>query len=224
MLTILNLFGRSPFAPFQTHMEKVAGCVELLSQLFAAMKTRDYGVVNSLASEISKMEHEADITKNDIRNHLPRSLFLPIDRTNFLEILRLQDGIADQVEDIAVMTTLKNLEFPERIIHDFDAFLEKNIDTFKSTYRIIQELDDLLESSFGGIEAEKVNALVDTVAYKEHEADIIQRELVKSIILIEDELSYSSFYLWMHIFEKIGAISDICEKLAYRMRMTLDLK
>jgi uncharacterized protein Yka (UPF0111/DUF47 family) len=37
MLTILNLFGRSPFAPLESHMEKVSECVGMLKILFEAL-------------------------------------------------------------------------------------------------------------------------------------------------------------------------------------------
>lgn len=224
MLTIMNLFGRSPFAPFQTHMAKVDDCMAKLKELLEAMNAGDFDKVNALALEISQLEHEADITKNDIRKNLPRTLYLPVDRNNFLEILRLQDSIADAVEDVAIMTTLKNLEMPESLKRDFNSFLDKTYEAFAVAKKIIEELDDLLETSFGGNEAEKVNGLIESVAYKEHEIDLIQRELIKKIISLEGELSYSSFFLWMRIFERIGEISNISEKLAYRMRMTLDLK
>ena len=91
MLNIARLFGKSPFAPLQTHMKKVAHCVEKLSQMFANLGKKDVEKIAKAAHEISRLEHEADLAKNDIRNHLPRSIFLPIDRAQFLDILSIQD-------------------------------------------------------------------------------------------------------------------------------------
>ena len=78
MLTIAKLFGKSPFSPLQSHMDKVKGCVLLLEDLFSALKEKNYTKVKEIGENISKKEHEADLTKNDIRNHLPKSLFMPI--------------------------------------------------------------------------------------------------------------------------------------------------
>src|SRR5437868_6129719 len=103
MRSIVNLFGRSPFIPLRQHMEKVALCVRLLSQLFDALLGQRYDRVQEIALQIQSYEHEADRTKNDLRNHLPKSLFLPIDRTQLLEILTLQDRLADKAEDISVL-------------------------------------------------------------------------------------------------------------------------
>ena len=57
--------------------------------------------------EISKQEARADNTKNELRNHLPGGLFMPISKTALLEILSLQDDIADDCEDIGILLTLK---------------------------------------------------------------------------------------------------------------------
>ncbi len=89
MLTILSLFGRSPFAPLQSHMESVARCVHLLPILCEAIEKQDQVQIERIYDEISAIEHQADVIKNDIRNHLPKSLFLPIDRGNLLEILMI---------------------------------------------------------------------------------------------------------------------------------------
>lgn len=110
MLTILNLFGRSPFAPLKSHMEHVSRCVLMLRKLFEAVETMDPKKIEAIAAEVSEQEHLADLMKNDIRNHLPKSLFLPIDRGNLLKMLSIQDSIADKAEDIAVLTTLRPLK------------------------------------------------------------------------------------------------------------------
>jgi len=224
MLTILHLFGRSPFAPLQSHMELVAHCVNKVPELFMALERQDFDQLEKIAQQVSEFEHQADLTKNDIRNHLPKTLYMPMNRGDLLEILGIQDSIADKAEDIAILLTLRPLILPEIFKANFNAFLAINIETFNVVHRIIKELQDLLESSFGGIEAEKVRALVDDVAFKEHEADIIQRKLLKSLYRHDDQMSYTVFHLWQKILETTGEISNLSEKLAHRIRMTLDVK
>src|SRR5438132_7859447 len=109
MLTIARLFGKSPFAPLQTHMNKVAHCIEKLTNVLEVLPQMEKEKIEELVTELCTLEHEADLTKNDIRNHLPKSLFLPIDRGHFLEILSIQDSIADKTEDIGILLTLRPL-------------------------------------------------------------------------------------------------------------------
>lgn len=224
VVTILSLFGRSPFAPLQSHMESVSQCVHKLFALADALEKKDCGLLEKIAGEISELEHNADLIKNDIRNHLPKTLFLPIGRGHLLEMLSLQDSIADKVEDIAVLCTIKPIDLLDDFKEDFRNFLYKNIETFDVSFLIIKEFKELLESSFGGLEAEKVKAMVNEVAYKEHEADLIQRKLLKKLFSSETSMSYTTFYQWQKIFESMASISNLAEKLANRVRMTLELK
>ena len=103
-------------------------------------------------------------------------------------------------------------------------FLEKNIEAFYNVLKIIDELHELLQSSFGGAEAEKVRQMVEEVAYKEHQIDIEQRGLLKIILHESDEMPTWLFYLWMKVIEKVSSISNLSEKLSCRVRMILDVK
>ncbi|MDP1879468.1 MAG: TIGR00153 family protein [Parachlamydiaceae bacterium] len=224
MLTILKLFGRSPFSLLQLHMESVAKCVHSLPKIYDALEAKDYSSLDQISEEISRLEHDADLIKNDIRNNLPTSLFLPINRGNLLDILSLQDSIADKVEDAGVIVTLKPLELLPIFREEFKLFVQKNIETFDEALLIIQELPDLVESSFGGSEAKKVQSMVDEVAYREHEVDLLQRKLLKCLFKAEDQLTYVTFHQWQRLFQSIAAISNLSENLGYRIRMTLEIK
>jgi uncharacterized protein len=224
MLTIAKLFGKSPFAPLQTHMKKVTGCVEKLTALFESMSEVEMERIEKFVGELSTLEHEADLTKNDIRNHLPKSLFMPIDRAHFLDILSIQDSIADKTEDIGMLLTLRPLEGFKDFKTSLRDFYLKNIEVFWDARQIIAEMDALLESSFGGIEAEKVKSMVEQTAYKEHEANLMKQLLMKQLFSNDNTLSSPSFYLWLRLIEEIASLSKLSEKLANRIRMVLELK
>jgi uncharacterized protein len=224
MRSILNLFGRSPFVSLQSHMDSVARCVSCLPAVFEALEQKDYEKLEKLAQEISRLEHNADLIKNDIRNHLPKSLFLPIDRGYLLEMLSIQDRIADSVEDIAVLLTLKPLELLPIFKEEFKLLVHKNIETFQEVHLIIKELPELVESSFGGMEAQTVRKMVEKVGTYEHEADLIQRKLLKKIFEAEDQLNYITFHQWQRLFDGVTSISNLAENLANRVRMTLELE
>ncbi len=224
MLTIARLFGKSPFAPLQTHMNKVASCMEKLTKVFESLSKKEIEKMERLVAELSDLEHEADLTKNDIRNHLPKSIFLPIDRSHFLEILSIQDSIADKAEDIGILLTLRPLDLATHYQADLIALYKKNAEVFWDAKQIIAEIDELLESSFGGIEAEKVKSMVEQTAWKEHEADRMHHALTKKIFTHSDPLPAPVFILWVKLFEEIAALSHLSERLANRIRMVLELK
>jgi predicted phosphate transport protein (TIGR00153 family) len=224
MLTIARLFGKSPFAPLQTHMDKVASCVGQLEPLFAALSRGDEAAIESISCLISTLEHEADLTKNDIRNHLPRSLFLPVDRAALLDILSLQDRIADQVEAIAFHAAIRPASLPPESYEHFQLLCNKTLESFWLARQVIKELDELLESAFGGIEAEKVKGMVEQIAFMEHEGTESLRLVMKALYLKGDKMSHTAFHHAVRLVEQIGAVATLSEKLGNRIRMLLELK
>jgi len=224
MRTLAKLFAKSPFAPLQKHMQDVNECVKKVKEIFEALEENDSKSVSRISGEISKLEAIADTTKNELRNHLPGGLFMPVSKAALLEILSLQDDIADDCEDIGILLTLKNLTLKDIFKDDFKSFLNKNFETYELIKEIIDEFDNLLETSFTGREAEKVRSMVSNVALKEHETDLTQRKLLKNIFSNEDQFTHAEFQLWLLILREIRTLSNTSEKLAHRIRNLLDLE
>lgn len=224
MLTIARLFGKSPFSPLQTHMKKVSSCIKKLSEIFDELAKGRNENIEHLVQQLSKLEHEADLTKNDIRNHLPKSLFLPIDRSEILEILSIQDDIADQAEKIGHLLTLYPLKTPEEFLLALNDLFVKNCDTFWITRQIIKEMGDLLESSFGGKEAERVKGMAEETSFKEYQADKAMHALQKKFFESAESFSTPVFYLYTQLIAEINHISHISEQLANRIRMIIEVK
>ena len=208
----------------QTHIELVGKCVRAIRDMFAILREGDLAKLSEMADSVSKIEHQADLAKDEIRNNLPHRLFMPISRANLLQILHAQDSIADAAEDAAILLTLTPLEMDDDLWAEFMIFLEKNIETFGEICTVVQELDELLAASFGGAEAEKVGKMIDNVALREHEVDVLQRQLLRQLYARVDAFKPAIFQLWLQVFESVAKISDESEKLGKSLRMTLDLK
>ena len=222
MRSIAKIFGRSPFVPLQIHMEKVGECIKYIPEVLDAYAREDGESVASITQKISRLEHEADVIKHDIRNHLPRGLFMPIERVSLLNILDIQDSIANRAENISVLLTMKQAKtFAEFETH-FKDFVSKSLETFDLARSIIEQLDELLETGFGGVEAQSVKELTDMVAFKEHETDVMQGKLLRELLAHEDEVSYGDFFLWTRILRQVSGVADRAEELAVTVRMTLE--
>ncbi|MCJ8331257.1 MAG: TIGR00153 family protein [Lentisphaeria bacterium] len=214
MRTLKDLFSRAPFVPLQTHMDRVSQCVDKLIVVLEDILDGNFENVQKHAEEMSELEHLADLTKHDILTHLPKALFMPVDRMKLIRTLGLQDKIADKAEDITVLLTFKNLEIPDSFKELFKTYMDKNIECFHKVQEVIRELDELIESAFGGPEVQKLKILADSVNFMEHESDQIQHKLLKELYKIEDTLSPGTFYQFCKMFEQLGDISDLSEDLA----------
>ena len=110
---ISRLFGSNPFSLLQEHMLAVLETAAHVGPLFEALIEGDHARVEAAGAAISESESKADEIKNNLREHLPRSLFLPVDRRDLLEVLDLQDSIADVAEDIAELIIERRMTVPE---------------------------------------------------------------------------------------------------------------
>ncbi len=208
----------------QSHMEKVVACLAKLSEIFSCLQEGQFEKIDQLAKDVSEYEHQADLIKNDIRKSLPKSFLFPIDRTNFLEILTLQDSIADIAEEIAGFLVIKQLQVPPEIKELLHQYINKNMDCAWDIKDIVLSFDQLIEASFGGPIATKIKDQVDVIAYKEYESNFLRRKTNKALFEIGDKFSTPDFILWMRLIEDIGFISHLSEKVALRIEMVLDVK
>jgi len=220
MRSILSMFAKSPFRPLSNHMEKVRACVDQIQPIFEALEAGDYHTVEEISELIAKLEHDADTIKDDIRNHLPQSIFLPVDKRDFMHLLSAQDDIADGVEDLAVLLHIRNLEMPEEIKDSLKDLVAHVVRTAHMGCDLICELDALLEASFGGAEAEKVEIGAQELGTAEWEADKKQFQLARKLFAL-DHLKAAELMLWNEVIKKLGAVADRSERIGKTLRMFL---
>ncbi|WP_267256121.1 TIGR00153 family protein [Coxiella endosymbiont of Ornithodoros maritimus] len=201
---ILDMFGRSPVHQLQQHMEKVHTCVKLLFPFFDALVLRDWERAIELQGTITELENEADELKRNFQRHLPKSLFLPVPRSDLITLLARQDKIANTAKDIAGITLGRKIEIPASLIDKFKHFLTHSIKASTQARNAINELDALLVSRFRGKEAAYVHKLIQQVNQIEYQADQLQIELRQSLFQIEKTLLTVNAIFSYKIIEQIG--------------------
>ena len=221
MRSILSLFGKSPFKPLTHHMDKVKACVDQIEPLFHALYEKDYSQVAAVSELIQRMEHDADKIKDDIRSHLTASIFLPVDKREFMRLLSAQDDIADSVEDLAFLVRVKDLETPGSFKKSLKELVAHVVKTAHLGCDLIYELDTLLESSFGGMEAARVEKAANVVANEEWEADKKQFMVAKNLFSLGDELNSAELVLWNEVIKNLGAVADKAETIGKILRIFL---
>ncbi|MBM3285060.1 MAG: TIGR00153 family protein [Candidatus Aminicenantes bacterium] len=218
---LAKIFGKSPFEPLYQHMLKVNECVSLVKPLMEALLADEQEKVKAIAEKIFKAEHEADLVKKEIRNNLPRGIFLPVDRGDMLNYLREQDKIADSAEDLAVLVTLRKMKVPEELRENLKILVEKVLLTCETAMKVSSEIKLLAETSFGGAEAQKVMETIEDLKLNEFEADKAQMKLAQKMFSIEAKLDPVSIFMWMQVFKELGALANHAENLGDNLRMML---
>ncbi len=218
---LTNLFGRSPIKPLQEHMAKVQACVEQLKPLFEAVIANDQDAVANVRQKIAQMEHDADILKWELRYHLPTGLFMPVDRRDLLDILMMQDKIANQTKDIAGLILGRRMKLPEKMHEPIIKFGKRSIDASSQALKIIKELDELVETGFRGIEVERVQDMISELNAIESDTDKIQVELRDILFDLEDDLRPTDVMFTYQLIEGIGKVADLAQRVGSRLQLLL---
>jgi hypothetical protein len=217
---ISKLLVSSPFEPLQEHQQKVQQCAEMTVGLIDACLEGDYQQVKAVAKQVSMMEHEADILKNQVRDRLPHSLFMPVSRGDLLAVLAAQDSIADCAEDLGVLLTMRHMEpLPDELATLLRELAQSSLEVVRTSTQVVEQLNVLANSSFSGPEAQRVMGLIDELDRKEHLADKIQDRLAKRFFAHEDSFKPAAIVLWMKIFNKVGDLSNYAEKMTHQIRL-----
>ena len=110
-----RLFGPNPFSLLKRHMRIALDCAEQLQPLFQAILDGKKADVLNYQTQIDRLEGEADAIHKEVRQHLPRTFMLPVDRRDLLDLLDMQDKIANVTQDIAGLLIERQMEIPAGI-------------------------------------------------------------------------------------------------------------
>ncbi|MCB1940829.1 MAG: TIGR00153 family protein [Candidatus Accumulibacter sp.] len=215
------LFGKSPFKPMQKHMRIVTECVAEVPVLFSALIEQDWAQVEAQKDKIFVKEGEADALKNDLRDHLPRSMLLAVDRRDLLELLAMQDAIADTAQDIAGLLVERKMEVPPGMAEPLMRFVNRCTETCEQAHKIIEELDELLETGFRGRDVDRVNAMVLELGQMESDTDLMGIALSGVLFAQEDSVKPVSVMFWYQLIQWIGNLADNAEKVGDRLRLLI---
>lgn len=218
---ISALFGKSPFGPMQEHMRVVEECAEEVVPLLEALRDRDHDRVRAHKEKIFALEEEADDVKNELRSQLPRSLFMPVDRRDLLDLLNAQDSIADTAQDIAGLVVLRGMEIPHFMSAGLLPYAARVVDAVHKCREVINELDELLEMGFRGKETDRVIDNIQELSTIETHTDDQGMALIGLLFEHQEELNALEVVYWDRLIDLIGDIADYAEDVGDRLRLLI---
>lgn len=221
MNNLFNMFGPSPIKPIEQHMRKTFLCAKQLYPFFEAVLQHDWDTATQIQHKIASIETEADFIKRDLRLHLPTGLFLPVSRTDLLELLSAQDKIANKAEDIAGLIIGRKMLIPQPIARLFMPFLSRCLDAAKQACTAINELDELLESSFRGSEVKIVEDMIMKLDEIEQDSDEQLAEIRHRIFDMEKEMSAIDVIFLYKLVQWIGDLADHAQTVGGRLQILI---
>jgi len=216
-----NIFGTSPVRPLEKHVDIAYRCTRKLAPFFEAVVAGDWDKASAVRNDIYELEHKADNLKKEIRLHLPKSLFMPVPREDLLELLLVQDKMANRTKDVSGLVLGRHMAIPEAIAENFLIFVQRNIDAAKQARKSVRELDELFTTGFRGAEVTLVSSLIEELDRIETDTDDRQAELRAELFAIEDGLAPVDVIFLYRVIELTGEIADMAERVGRRLELLL---
>ena len=218
---LANIFGSSPVKPLEKHIGIAYRCARQLRPFFSAAVSGDWDKALAARDAIEKLEHDADDLKKKIRLQLPKSLFMPVPREDLLELLLVQDKIANRTKDVSGLVVGRRMQIPSQIAVQFLDFVDRNVDAAKQARTSVRELDELFTAGFRGAEVELVAGLIEELDQIETDTDEKQAALRASLYEIEKTLDPIDAIFMYQVIELTGEIADMAERVGRRLELLL---
>ena len=218
---LANIFGSSPVQPLEKHVNVAFRCAKQLNGFFAAAIAGDWDKAVKYRDEIERLEHKADDIKKKIRLSLPKSLFMPVPREDLLELLLVQDKIANRTKDVSGLVLGRKLQIPSEIAEQFLDFVDRNIDAAKQARKSVRELDELFTVGFRGAEVALVAGMIEELDRIETDTDDKQAALRAALFKIEKTLDPIDAVFMYQVIERTGEIADMAERVGRRLELLL---
>ena len=218
MSLLKELFGQSPFNSLVKHARKVHECVQLICPLMQAMIDGDYDRVHELQDKVSQLEYEADEIKHAIREHLPRRYFLPVEREDLDNFLHHIDSIADGVEDFAVVLFIRKTRIHPELADEFNQFAEQVLELSGMLTEAAEDMEGLVETSFGGAEAKNVLETIGSLGEAEWRCDRLQRRISIHIYQLEEELDPITISFYEKMLRTLSEVANSAENTGEFLR------
>jgi predicted phosphate transport protein (TIGR00153 family) len=215
----LQMFARSPFKPMQEHIAKAQECAVELIPFFKAVIADDWQEAEKIQNRIAVLEGDADVMKKQIRQNLPKSIFLPVPRTDLLEVVRMQDKIANRAKDIAGLMLGRQMLVPEIMQSDMTEYVRVALTTSEQALTALKELDELVNSGFGGHEIEVIEKMLDKLDQLEHSTDEHERAIRSKLFSIEKELPPIDVMFLYQVITLIGDLADRAQQVGSRLQL-----
>ena len=214
-LILSSLFHESPFEGLQKHADKVKECAELFKEAAVCHIEEQCMEFDNLTDRVAMLESEADAIKRNIRNHLPRGILMPVDKFQFMQYLREQDKVLDEVEEALLWLSLRPGGVPDALREDFQHLVLSVVPPIEKLPELVAMATRFFKSR-SDRQRKKMKSLIQDIRQYEKEADFLEREM-KLRIFSEVKDALVVFHM-VRLVEIVGNIADHAQNASDRMR------
>ena len=216
-LPFLGLIAnKDPMEGLVRHYDKIAECIHIINDsvecYVAGNDTcREF---KELIEQIDKVESQADKIKRSIRNHLPHSLFMAVDKTLFFNYTRSQDNVLDNAQEALHWLAMRKVAIPVEYQKDLILLLSEVNDTTTSLGPALKATIALNDGK--SIDREGTKNKFRKVRKHYARAVELRKELANRIY--NSDMDFKDIYQLMHFVDCLNEMAHQAEGCADILR------
>ena len=214
-----DVLSSSPLSIMERHAEACLNCVMRLGPYFEAAQGGQWGKAEKLQLEIARLEGIADDIKMDVRRNLPRGLWMSVSRPDLLELVRMQDKMANETKDIAGISLGRQLAFPSKLGKPLFKFIATVTEAAEKAVEVVVATRELSRTAFGARQVTVIMTKSVMVEKIERRSDELQSTLRAKLRQHEESISPVDAIFLYQLLTNIGDIADHAEKVSHRAQI-----
>lgn len=207
--------GATPMDGLLDHYEKISECLDVIDESLECYVSggtcREFG---ELTRAIDTIEGKADKIKRRIRNHLPRGLFMAVDKTLFLNYTKSQDDVLDAAQEALQWLAIRSMPVPEEHQKDLIVFLDEVTCTAELLGPALKATVKLVNGK--SIDRDGTKEHFRQVRSQRDKVRRLKNELFKNIY--NSSMDFKDIYQLIHFVERLNEMSHKCEACADILR------
>lgn len=209
------LGSRSPMDGLVEHYNKIAECIAAIDDSLECYVSggmcREF---EELTISVDEIENHADSIKRNIRNHLPKGLFMAVEKHLFLSYTKSQDNILDAAQDALHWLAMRPVVIPEDIQKELIFLLDS---VAKCTVLLGPALTSTIALTKGeSLDREGTKECYRKVRRERDEVRRLKNDLQKRIFQME--VDFKDIYQLIHFVDCLDNMGHNTENCAELLR------
>ncbi|MEM9313058.1 MAG: DUF47 family protein [Pseudomonadota bacterium] len=216
-----RLFGKSPIAPVQQHMQLAEEGIQLLCELFAAVGDGDQPRARDIQGLMTAAVRRGRELRHGIREHLPRGLLLAMPRTDLLQLVDIQQDILTRCGALAAPLGTRGLMLPDALRGTIETLCSHLADAGGRALAAIRELDEILELAFVQRERGPVNEALDALSSQLEACEAQHRGALGALAEHESSMTPMNAMFTYQVCAELAALARRCGDVGDQLDLLL---
>jgi predicted phosphate transport protein (TIGR00153 family) len=192
------------------HAQLVQECVKTLDiGINVLLNEKNPEKADPIFEKVDTLERDADELRREIQKDISKGELNPSVRQNLSHLIKRMDDVANCCVGVARRITTITFKFWEQ---SSDNTIRIVLGMMENTVKAVELLDKLVVDLLG--QRKQVKEFAKQVNYYEHEVDLLNIKLRKSLDDTKYDVNYFTAFTAGNVFDIIEAISDSIEAVA----------